>query len=208
MSTETTTATAEAPATPAPAAKTAPAKAKAAPKKTASKPKAKTTAKPAAGLTGPQHRVLKALAKSKNPLTRKQIAEKAFNGNSVNFVPILDPMVGTLLRKHELGGDDQPDVPKETVFEITAAGRREAEKAPPVTARTNGAANHAHLKAGQVITREYNGKEVKVKVTADGFEYKGKTYPSLTAAAQAVRGTDQAVNGWQFFRLIKNGDGK
>lgn len=205
MSTENATAVAEAPATtPTPTAK-APAKPKA---KTVKKAAAKPKAKPAEGLTGPQHRVLKALAKSSKPLTRKQISEKAFNGNSINFVPILDPMVGTLLRKHELGGDDQPDAPRETVFEITAAGRREAAKAPPVTTRTNGAANHAHLKAGQVITREFKGKEYKVKVTADGFEYKGKTYTSLTAAAQAVRGNDGAVNGWAFFGLVKNGDGK
>ena len=203
MNDEATTTTAPA----VPAAKPAAPKTK---PKAAKKPAAKSTpkAKPANGITGVQYRALKVIAKAPNGLSRKQIAEKAFNGNSVNFVPILDPLVkAKLVKVIELGGDPKtPDVAKETLFEATAAGRKVAAGAPPVTARGRGEASHASLpKAGGVITKTYLGKEYKVKVEADGtFRYAGKPYTSLTAAAKAIRGSEQEVNGWAFFGLVKD----
>lgn len=56
---------------------------------------------------------------------------------------------------------------------------------------------------GTVITRRYKGAEVRVKVAADGFEYAGDRYASLSAVAKAVTGTH--TNGFLFFRLTRTG---
>jgi len=56
---------------------------------------------------------------------------------------------------------------------------------------------------GTVLTRRYKGAEVRVKVAADGFEYAGDRYGSLSAVAKAVTGTH--TNGFLFFRLTRGG---
>jgi hypothetical protein len=43
-------------------------------------------------------------------------------------------------------------------------------------------------------------------VLADGFEYDGKPYKSLSAIARAITGT--RWNGWLFFGLRKQGRGR
>lgn len=53
---------------------------------------------------------------------------------------------------------------------------------------------------GTVIEREHEGKNIRVKVLEDGFEYRGKTYDSLSAIANEATGT--TWNGFLFFRLI------
>ena len=52
---------------------------------------------------------------------------------------------------------------------------------------------------GTVITKEYKGKSLAVKVLAKGFEFNGKTYKSLTAIAKEVTGAHW--NGYLFFKL-------
>src|SRR5262245_6217857 len=42
---------------------------------------------------------------------------------------------------------------------------------------------------GTVLTRKYKGTVVQVKVLADGFEYEGAVYRSLSAVAKAVTGS-------------------
>jgi hypothetical protein len=56
---------------------------------------------------------------------------------------------------------------------------------------------------GTVLTRKYKGAEVRVKIAADGFEYAGDRYGSLSAVAKAVTGTH--TNGFLFFRLTRGG---
>ena len=56
---------------------------------------------------------------------------------------------------------------------------------------------------GSVITRKYKGGSIQVKVLADGFEYAGESYASLSAVAKAATGSH--CNGFLFFRL--NGKG-
>ncbi|MFO0798555.1 MAG: DUF2924 domain-containing protein [Gemmataceae bacterium] len=56
---------------------------------------------------------------------------------------------------------------------------------------------------GTVLTRRYKGAEVRVKIAADGFEYAGDRYGSLSAVAKAVTGTH--TNGFLFFRLTRTG---
>jgi len=56
---------------------------------------------------------------------------------------------------------------------------------------------------GAVITREYKGQVITVKVLPHGFEHEGEVYRSLSAVAKAVTGAHW--NGYHFFRLGKPG---
>ena len=52
---------------------------------------------------------------------------------------------------------------------------------------------------GTVITREYKGKLIEVKVLEEGFEYDGKIYRSLTNIVKKITGS--VWNGFNFFYL-------
>ena len=54
---------------------------------------------------------------------------------------------------------------------------------------------------GSVISRQYHGQEIAVKVLDDGFEYEGQVFRSLSAIAKEVTGT--VWNGPAFFGLRK-----
>jgi Protein of unknown function (DUF2924) len=56
---------------------------------------------------------------------------------------------------------------------------------------------------GTIITRQYKGDTLQVKVLSDGFEYDGYEYPSLSAVAKAITGSH--CNGFLFFRLARKG---
>jgi hypothetical protein len=58
---------------------------------------------------------------------------------------------------------------------------------------------------GTRLLREWQGVEHVVTVTADGFEWQGRPYKSLSAIARAITGT--RWNGWVFFGL-KNHRGR
>jgi DUF2924 family protein len=53
--------------------------------------------------------------------------------------------------------------------------------------------------AGTRLIREHRGIEHAVVVLADGFEYDGRPYRSLSAIARHITGT--RWNGWTFFGL-------
>ena len=55
------------------------------------------------------------------------------------------------------------------------------------------------LGVGAMIRREWQGKIVEVEVTADGFRWGDRTFPSLSAAATTIAGT--RWNGPRFFGL-------
>jgi hypothetical protein len=55
--------------------------------------------------------------------------------------------------------------------------------------------------AGTVLARHYQGRAVEVTVLAQGFEYEGQTYRSLSAVVKAVTGSHW--NGYHFFGLRK-----
>jgi len=52
---------------------------------------------------------------------------------------------------------------------------------------------------GTVLTRQYRGQLIQVRVLAEGFDYDGTLYQSLSAVAKAVTGTQW--NGFLFFGL-------
>jgi hypothetical protein len=54
---------------------------------------------------------------------------------------------------------------------------------------------------GTIITRRYKGEMLQVKVLADGFEYAGERFKSLSAVAKHITGSH--CNGILFFRLNK-----
>ena len=54
---------------------------------------------------------------------------------------------------------------------------------------------------GTTLERRYQGRTIAVKILADGFEYGGKTYDSLSSIASSATGT--RWNGFTFFGLHK-----
>ena len=61
------------------------------------------------------------------------------------------------------------------------------------------------LKAGTVLIREFGGIRHTVTIVPDGFVWKDKTYPSLSAIARIITGSNW--NGPRFFGL-REGAGK
>jgi DUF2924 family protein len=55
------------------------------------------------------------------------------------------------------------------------------------------------LPQGAILTREWNGRDHRVMVLADGFAFEGTTYDSLSKVAFAITGTKW--NGPRFFGL-------
>ena len=60
--------------------------------------------------------------------------------------------------------------------------------------------------AGTRLIRAYQGVEHCVTVLADGFEYQGRPYKSLSAIARAITGT--RWNGWVFFGIRRSETGR
>ncbi len=87
---------------------------------------------------------------------------------------------------------------------------RERKPAPAVDEQTIAAATPVvaatNLMPGTALKREYKGQTIRVMVLADGFEYLGERYKSLSAVAKAVTG--QHWNGRLFFGLRQNGGGR
>jgi hypothetical protein len=77
--------------------------------------------------------------------------------------------------------DDEP-----SVATIPVASGRDSRLPPP----------------GNWIERDYKGRTIRVLVVADGFEFEGQRYKSLSAIAKAVTGSH--MNGFLFFRLWRD----
>jgi Protein of unknown function (DUF2924) len=65
----------------------------------------------------------------------------------------------------------------------------------------HGGSPRRHLKPGTVLVRDYQGQRHTVTVAADGFDWQGTTYGSLSAIARAITGT--AWSGPRFFALAR-----
>ena len=78
---------------------------------------------------------------------------------------------------------ETPDSPDGRPFEIRIPTTREG----------------ASLRAGALLTREWNGKLERVMVLEHGFAWNGETYGSLSRVAKAMTGT--RWNGHRFFGL-------
>jgi hypothetical protein len=65
----------------------------------------------------------------------------------------------------------------------------------------HGGSPRRRLKPGTVLVRDYQGQRHTVTVAADGFDWQGTTYPSLSAIARTITGT--AWSGPRFFALAR-----
>jgi hypothetical protein len=63
--------------------------------------------------------------------------------------------------------------------------------------------NVPQLRPGTILARKYRGEMLEVRVLADGFEFEGATYSSLSAVAKAITGAH--CSGHHFFRLDQKG---
>jgi hypothetical protein len=73
-----------------------------------------------------------------------------------------------------------------------------------VPTRRTAKRNTPHLRPGTVLARKYRGEMLEVRVLADGFEFEGTTYSSLSAVAKAITGAH--CSGHHFFRLAPKGE--
>lgn len=73
---------------------------------------------------------------------------------------------------------------------------------PPIEGRKTGARDPRLPAPGTVLERAFKGRAHKVTVQEDGFEYAGKAYRSLTAAAKAATGYP-SISGTLFWGIAK-----
>ena len=66
-------------------------------------------------------------------------------------------------------------------------------------AKRNGADPSTALLPGTKLVRDWQGVSHHVTVIADGFEYQGRRFKSLSAIANLITGT--RWNGWAFFGI-------
>ena len=76
------------------------------------------------------------------------------------------------------------------------------DETPPETIPLAGVRDSRLPPPGNCIERDYKGRTIRVLVIADGFEYEGKRYRSLSAIAKAVTGSH--MNGFLFFQLWRD----
>ena len=77
-----------------------------------------------------------------------------------------------------------------------------SDSTPPATIQMSPERDSRLPPPGNWIEREYKGQSIRVLVVADGFEYEGQRYRSLSAVAKAVTGSH--LNGYLFFHLWRN----
>ena len=54
---------------------------------------------------------------------------------------------------------------------------------------------------GNIITKNYRGNTIEVKVLENGFEYQEKTYKSISRVAMEI--VKRSISGYVFFGLTK-----
>ena len=97
-----------------------------------------------------------------------------------------------------------PHLPRHLLFHILAyrlqadrIGSGASDETDRLVADLN--RTRTELKAGTLLTREWDGHPHRVMVLDDGFSWNGKTYPSLSKVAFAITGT--RWSGPRFFGL-------
>ncbi|MBU1674979.1 DUF2924 domain-containing protein [bacterium] len=92
---------------------------------------------------------------------------------------------------------------KKTTAKSNAATRRKATaKKAKAPSAPKAAPRDPRLPAvGSTLTRTYKGRDFKVKVLADGFEFEGETFRSLSGLARHIVGYQ--ISGPVFFKLAE-----
>ena len=89
-------------------------------------------------------------------------------------------------------------VASEMGFDLSKPGTRKPKARPR---RKPGRRDTRLPMPGTVISRDYKGSDVSVKILDRGFEHDGKVYRSLSAIAREVTGSHW--NGYLFFGLAE-----
>ncbi len=97
------------------------------------------------------------------------------------------------------GTDIRTTAPKAMKPSVTPEGNT-------VTGIVQGVDNSRLPPTDSDITRVYKGEKIVVRVLANGFEYDGTIYKTLSAVAKKITG--QHCNGYHFFNLNKKGGAK
>jgi hypothetical protein len=92
--------------------------------------------------------------------------------------------IGYRLQEQKLGG-----LPKAMISRLLAARGNAPSVAPPTPT----------LQPGTQLVREWNGRNILVTVTEDGFVFEGKSYASLSGIAKLVTGAHWS--GPRFFGI-------
>jgi Protein of unknown function (DUF2924) len=88
--------------------------------------------------------------------------------------------------------------------DLRVVAPRNEETTPAIVKMTVASPADRRLPApGTVITRPYKGRDLQVRILAEGFEYDGERYRTLSAVAKHITG--QHLNGFLFFRLSGKG---
>jgi hypothetical protein len=112
-----------------------------------------------------------------------------FNSPSQAASVVIGGMSNGLLEWH----DDKSRTLK-AIQQVAIEGAAEAAQIKSVTS----------VKPG-VLTRKYKGQTHQVRRLAEGFEYEGKVYNSLTKVAKVITGAS-SISGPKFFQLGKEED--
>lgn len=93
------------------------------------------------------------------------------------------------------------ELANEADLRLTAPRERRREQRPSGEAamKTVSVAKPTRLLPGTMLKRPYKGRILHVSVLANGFEFEGERYRSLTAVAKAATG--KHWNGFHFFGL-------
>ena len=111
---------------------------------------------------------------------------------------------GALERIEQLG-DQLPERWQMRLAQPTnAADATDAGASPPTFLTPTEPRDPRVPPVGTVVRRVYDGKTHEVTVCAEGFEYEGRRYKTLSAIANQIAGS--RWNGFLFFGLKKRGD--
>ena len=118
----------------------------------------------------------------------KRLAWKLQEDQLPRLTPEQEARVSEYQREYEA-------MPPEKWFPNAGRGRKsESPQKPPTRPR-----KRRLPKTGSLLTREFKGRTVAVKILDKGFEFNGRVFRSLSGVAREITGT--SWNGWKFFGL-------
>ena len=104
------------------------------------------------------------------------------------------------LRITQPRGGSEVEIETKTEEKVKKPGHNSSYNRNQRTTKTGRSCLDPRLPAvGTVLTRHYRGKVIVVKVLDNGFEFEGRKYRSLSAAARVATGVNW--NGYKFFKL-------
>ena len=109
----------------------------------------------------------------------------------------LSRQVAWRLQERELGG--LPERARTRLAELIAQVQLPIASPAPRPKPTPAHTDSNTPMVGTVLTRVWHGQQIRVEVRADGFEWQGVLYKSLSACARSITGT--TWNGRLFFGL-------